>query len=329
MLQMIEVIKRPVMSFSDFFFSREITHDTDILDIDKIVGKRKMANFSDPARESILVKNNGFTTQTIKLPYIKEKKITTALDLMNRDAGSTIYDKPLSPAMRASIKLARDFEELRDRVLRRIEWMAVKSILDGTLTLTGDGVNQTVDFLKSGTHHAALTGATQWDQTTATVEANIKSWCRTIQRDSGILPTTCVHGYTSAQTFMDNAEVKSKLDNRRMELGKIEPQYIPEGMSYIGRFAGLDHYEYVATYTNDSDAEIDIFDPKKLVIGSPTAICEKHFGAIRDLDVNAAVKFFPKTFKVEDPSAIFALLQSAPLCIPHEIDAFFTAQVIV
>lgn len=329
LLEAMEFIPAVNAVFLDTFFADVAPHDTNTIQVDRIKGKRRMASFADPEREAPVVKNNGFVTQTITLPYIKEKIKTSALDVINRQAGTTIYEKGKSPMQRASEKMAKDFLKLKTRIVRRKEWMAINSIVDGTLHLVGEGVDITIDFKKLASHHASLTGATTWDETTATIEKNVREWCKIVKKDSGVKPVVAFVGSKVADAILDSEELAKKLDNRRKEVGRIMPDYNPEGASYIGTFAGIDWYEYISWFTDETtDEETELLSDRKIILGSPKAICEVHYGAILDLKANYAVQYFADTIIKEDPSCAFALLQSAPLTIPMEIDAFFTAEVL-
>ncbi|PCJ51688.1 MAG: capsid protein, partial [Planctomycetota bacterium] len=65
-----------------------------------------------------------------------------------------------------------------------------------------------------------------------------------------------------------------------------------------------------------------------LILGADNARTARHYGAIHDLDATAAVQYFPKSWTQEDPSVRFVMLQSAPLVIPHQIDAFMSVQAV-
>lgn len=81
-------------------------------------------------------------------------------------------------------------------------------------------------------------------------------------------------------------------------------------------------------YLDDTGVEQPMIPENMLLLGADDARTARHYGAIHDLDASAAVRYFPKSWTMEDPSVRFVMLQSAPLVIPHQIDAFMCVQAI-
>ena len=337
MLRALEQRKPPRTFFLDMFFAMTEVHDTATVDIDIIKGTRRMAPFVRPTLAGKLIERQGYTTSTYKPPYIKPKMVTTAAEIFKRMPGQIIYGGNMSPQQRAAEQLGKDLADLEDMIIRREEWMAAKGITSGQLRVIGEGVDDTITFGMSATHLPTLSGGDLWSApTTATPIDDLRAWKRTVIQDSGVAPTDVVMGPAAYDAFMKCNQVsdktKSLFDFLRLTLGQIEPQALPNGTTYIGRITelGLDMWLHEDWYISDFDSSVEesMMPTNKVLMGSRNARTTRHYAAIQDLEASGALKRFPKTWIEKDPSAQFLVVQSAPLMIPHQVDAFLCAQVL-
>jgi hypothetical protein len=311
----------------DMFFKEIKTSEAETVDIDIVKGKRKLAPFVSPLMEGKLVERLGFTTHSIKPAYVKPKMVTTAEDLLKRLPGQTIYGANVSAADRAAQILTADIAEMSDQITRREEWMASCILNAGTVTCTGDGINIAVDYLMAADHKITLTGANLWTATTSDPLGDLLDWKRLIQKDSGLVPDVVVMGATAYKAFINHAKVNEQLNYRRIDLGVINPSALPNGAVYCGYLQSmqLDVYTYDEYYLNDSSVLTPMMPINKVWMGSTRARMVRHYGMIRDMAALYAVPRFPKSWTVEDPSARFVMVQSAPLLAMHQPDAFISA----
>ena len=95
---------------------------------------------------------------------------------------------------------------------------------------------------------------------------------------------------------------------------------------------GLDLYVYDEWYIDPiTGTEKPMVNPKKVILGgNRNARMVKHYGAIQDLDYGGtvSVRRFAKSWRTKDPSVQWLMVQSAPLPVPHQVDAILTAQVL-
>lgn len=335
MLAALEQRKPPRSFLLDTFFSVSETFDTEHVDIDIWKGKRRLAPFVSPKKEGKIVENLGYKTRSYKPPYIKPKKVTTAEDILKREMGQHIYGSNMSPMQKAAQRLGKDLAELDDMIIRREEWMAAQVLTTGKIRCQGDGVDETLDFLMEPTHLPVLTGTALWSATqTAKPLQNLRDWKRMIAKDSGVNPTDVIMSPDVYDAMLYTDEVKGTnnlFDNRRIMLGQIEPRDVGGGVTYIGRITelGLDLWTYEEWYVDefDGNTEKPMIPEGKLIMGSPNAYTRRLYGAIKDLKSIGAVRRFPKSWEVEDPSARFVMVQSAPIIALHQVDAFVCATV--
>jgi hypothetical protein len=339
LLRMLEQMK-PAQTFflSTFFDKNEDVSTTEYVDIDIIKGKRKLAPFVNPRNQGVMMEREGYTTNTYKPAYVKPKMVITVDDILHRQPGETIYGSEVNQTQRAAAQLAKDLAYLNDCITRREEWMAAQALQTGKIPVVGYGVDDEVDFLMDSSHKIVLTGTDTWDDhTNATPIQNLKTWARRVRQSSGLPPTDCVMHTSVYDNFLQCEEVvgtsggaKSLFDTRRIDIGEIQPQQLPGGVTYVGRLrdVNVDLWTYEEWYYDeDAEEERSMMDVDRLILGSRVARTDRKYGAIRDLDVTGAVKRFPKSWTEQDPSARYLMVQSAPLPVLTQVDAFLTAKV--
>ena len=86
-------------------------------------------------------------------------------------------------------------------------------------------------------------------------------------------------------------------------------------------------YSSGSYYDEATETDKPLIPDNMVLIGCTNAYTRMHYGVIKDLEANAAVKMFPKTWLSKDPSAQYLLVQSAPLAGLHQVDAFLVATV--
>ncbi len=334
MLEALEERFPPKMFLKDTFFGgAPETWPTQHIDIDIQKGKRRVAPYVNPLAEGKIVAREGFHTNTYKAPYLKPKMVTTAQDFLTRDIGQNVYGSSEGPEQRAQKKLGKDLATLEDMILRREETQASELLHTGKVTVIGDGVSDIIDFQMEATHIITLSGTDLWDNAASDPLAKLRELKRLAVKDSGLVPTKCVMGEDAIDAFLINANVTNQLDTRRIDLGLIDPVELSEGVTYYGRIkdVNLDLYTYEEYYVHPVTTVVTpMVEPKKILLGNPSARTSTNYGAIQDLDAggNFVVPRFAKSWRSKDPSAQWLLVQSAPLLAMHQVDAFLAVQVL-
>lgn len=247
-----------------------------------------------------------------------------------------------SPQQRAADILTKDLAELTGYSERRAEWMAAQGLFTGLVPVKGEidegddaaVVDDVIDFEMQASHKVTLTTPALWSETTGTPITDLRDWKRLISQDSGKTARAVVMGSSVIDPFLDHAQVKGRLDNRRMEMGLISFDDLGPGVTYIGFLSdpGLDVYSYDEWYVDDAGDSQPMVPVDKILMGATDAMAIPHYGAIQDLDAIEAgmveARWYPKSWREKDPSVRFVMVQSAPLPVPHQIDAFLNAVVI-
>ena len=331
LLAAVEQIKSPRMFLKEMFFKTVETFTSEHVDIDIVKGKRTVAPIVNPIKEGKVVQSQGYTSRSVKPGYVKPKIVTTAGDLMFRAAGETVYGTS-TPEQRAAAKLGKDLAYLDEMITRREAVMVSQVLQTGKVNMYGDGIYEQVDFGMDATHLPTLVNTAVWANALATPLANLRTWCGLIQKDAGLVPDVAVFGATAWDQFLSNvADVQKMLNLLKVNIGQIDPQLLPDGVTYMGRIIelGLDIYTYTDWYLDDqnSNTETAMVGASNVIIGSTRAQCSMGYGAIKDLKAMYAMPRFAKSWEEEDPSVRYLMTQSAPLPLFKQPDAFVCATV--
>ena len=330
MLRAMEQSFEPSTFLLSTLFDRVEVSPSEYVDIDIVKRGRKLAPFVSPVVEGKTVRDEGYTTRTYRPPYLKPKKPTTAQQLLDRLPGEDPYSGR-SASSRAAEKLLLDLMELDDTITRREEWMAAQALQTGTVKCTGEGIDELIDFGLDPSHKVTLSGSDRWIDAASTPLADIGEWVGMIRKASGLNADILIGGIDAINALV--AKLDGEFDTRRIDLGLISPSELSNGAAYYGDIkangAVIAVYLYEDYYTDEeTGATVPVFDANRVVLTSTRADFRQNYGAIQDIRGLAAARRFPKSWVVEDPSARFVMVQSAPLPALHQADALVTAQVV-
>ncbi|WP_163538298.1 major capsid protein [Gracilibacillus sp. YIM 98692] len=325
----------PVRTFlKDTFFSNVNTFTSEHVDIDYYKGRRKMAPFVSPRIEGKVMDRQGFTTKTFKPASVKPQRIITGDDINKRSIGEHIYS-PKSPDERAAEMLAKDLSELDESITRREEWMAAQILFTGKVDMVGEGVNATLDF--DFTNSETLSGTDLWSDPDSDPYKNLKNWRLSVIQKSGLTPDTVIMASDVVDEFVNNTAMQNLLDNRRIQMGQIDPRTLPNGVTFIGTLTalGLDIYSYDEWYYDEEeDTEKSMVPSGNVFVGSSRARSSMLYGAVTL--TNSRTNNFttyegsriPDSWIQKDPAARFLQVHSRPLPVPHEVDSWYVAKVL-
>lgn len=341
MLAAVERMPRPRRFLTSMFFGAQpIMATTEHIDIDIMKGNRKMAPFVRPNRPGSVVDRQGFVMRSYKPAYVKPKLETTAGELLVRQPGEHIYSAR-TPLDRAGDQMARDMQDLDDRISRREEWMIARALTTGQVPIIGEGVSDLIDYQMDADN--LVTEATLWTATGADPIADLRKYKRRATKKSGRTANACVMSVEAADAFLDSEEVQKKLNTRRVDLGMIKPEQLPDGVSYLGYLndPGLDLYTYEEWFTPDRAADSNDDDGLNdepmipaggLIVGPTTSRNSMLYGAIKDVEAIEGGLFdvdrYPKSWIDKDAGVRWLSMQAAPIPGFHEPDAFVFAKVV-
>jgi hypothetical protein len=320
---------KPTQTFflDRFFKAPPKTHASATIDVDIYKNKRKVAPYTRSGNKSVNLQRVPFATQPMSIPYIKLSRNLEAVLLALRMPGEHIYSSR-SQADRAREILAQDLNDLNDAITRAEELQAAQAIVLGKATMKGEEVNAEADYQRSAGN--TYTVGTLWGAGGSDPGADLRAANLKIQQSTGMTADVVLMGQTALNAFLKNALVLQQLDTLHGDFGSVAANQIQyPGATYYGMFNGFQIWTYVEWYLDDAtDTEIPLIPDDKVIITSTAARNIRHYGPIVDLGSLIPERRFAKSWEIPDPSARMLALHSAPLMVPHDIDATVNIKVV-
>ena len=322
------------------FFRNVETFDTQKIDVDFKKGNRQLAPFVHKKIGGVTIDNEGYETNTYEPPLVAPNKITTVDDILKRTPGESIYGGK-SPNQRAVEKMQRDFTELDEMITRREEWMCCQALFTGKIPILdkdGKELQAEIDF--QFTNKVTLSGANAWNKKTGGKIKQLKEWRKQVQKTGFVNCNICIMGDEALEAFIMDEEVQKLLDVERYDLAVIKPRELPNGVTYIGTIQGegMDIYSYNEWFL-DNWTDKDKPENKPLVPTNAVALLSTeanysmYYGGVGVVDESGKTiavvegSRIPEQWVERRPPRRFLQLNSAPLCVPHEVDSWYVATV--
>lgn len=191
------------------------------------------------------------TLATIELPETGEKKVFTVKELEEYEELKKHFQDQLNDWV------ADELSDLKERVMRRREWMACAGLVSGGFTTQDiDGAaNITVEYgftsgaLTNGHHIITLTGDKKWSDANADILKNIREYKSATMDKCGKPVDICFLGAAAADAFLNSVSLKDNLHNQNNRVGQLDQTQSPQiGGNYLGSIGGVKFYEYHQTY---------------------------------------------------------------------------------
>jgi hypothetical protein len=324
----------PSQFLLDTFFPTITTSDTEFVDIDVEIGRRRMAPFCSPAVQGRIVEGRSIQTNSFRPAYIKDKRAPDLKRPIRRAIGERIGGGDMSPAQRREANVAYEMLDQIRMIDRRLEWMAASAIQFGSVTVAGDGYPTTVvNFGRDPRLTVALTGGTAWGQTGAPLpSAYIDTWANTVLQLSGAAPDTIMFDTSAYQAFISDHHVirdlviPNALDASRMRLAGDR---VMTGAIFKGTWGAYALYVYNEFFIDPAtDLEQRMLPVGSVFLASSEIAGTRSFSTIMDEDFDyVALPYAPKSWVIKDPSQRLLMMQSSPMVIPFRPNAGLFANV--
>ncbi len=168
----------------------------------------------------------------------------------------------------------------------------------------------------------------------------LKEWRKQVQKTGFVNCNICIMGDEALEAFIMDEEVQKLLDVERYDLAVIKPRELPNGVTYIGTIQGegMDIYSYnewfLDNWTNKDKPENKPLVPTNAVaLLSTEANYSMYYGGVGVVDESGKTiavvegSRIPEQWVERRPPRRFLQLNSAPLCVPHEVDSWYVATV--
>ncbi|MFV0425360.1 MAG: major capsid protein [Bacilli bacterium] len=316
--------------FTNFFPERH-THTVEKLEVHVKKGKKKLAPFVAPKQGGKILTREGFKTFNITTPKLAPSRIMTIEDISQRAFGEKIHSRK-TPQERAVELFSKDYIELEESIVNRIEWMARRIMLGLSIDIEDveAGVDINVDF--NFTNSETLVSGAKWDEDTSDPLEDVKEWRRTVIRKSGVSSNICILGGNAYKAFINNPIVKERLNIKNIDIGEIKPTIIDEAVTLVAKIEGIEYYTYDEWFLDDDGLEQPMM-PLDTIILTAKKIGSIEFGSVTLMDRNEKYQ----TYESEIVPTIYAdiknstkelTLISRPLTVPFDVDSWYVAKVI-
>lgn len=272
----------------DIFATKEVL--VDYMDAEG----HKIAPFVSERYGAVPYKRGGYRTYKLEPGHVSVSRPLTLDDLTSRQFGEAVFSAR-TPEERARLLLAGDLDALDRLISRREEWMAAMTMRDNAVDMSYllDDVSKKKIPLRAayydedqGDNPAELTPAVKWD--------NGGSWMDDVSAaaqdlaDEGRPVSDLVVGSDVAQFILKDEKTHKLLDNRRIEIGTVDPRWQGNGVAYLGRlnFSGfdLDIFSYRGVYEDPDTGKIARhIDPDMAIVTAPGCGVLK-YGAVTQMD---------------------------------------------
>nr|WP_199897407.1 major capsid protein [Acetobacter persici] len=317
----------------DMFFPNIVESDTPEVAIDVDNGKRRMAPFCSPLVEGKLVESRQWQANLFKPAYIKDWRNPDLLKPVRRAMGERLMGN-MSPADRLEANLAWEIADQIDMINRRMEWMAASALVNGSVTIVGEGYPNpiVVDFQRDPALKIALTGSAQWGQAGIYPTDYLTAWALYVLQKSGVAPTDVI--FTTSPFNALKSDVKflnaviwagDRTGGSSVDLGGRAKT----GKIYMGQWGQFHIWLYNDWYVDPvTEKEEPMIPDGTIIMSGPGLEGTRAFGQILDPAFGyGPLAYAPKMWYKENPATINLLMQSAPIVIPSRVNACLSATV--
>ena len=268
-------------------------------------------------------------------------KATDEEELRKRGFGEALYSQ-LTPEQRQQTLILRDADELGELITNREEAMAAETMLTNGCVMKhiADDVDKAdemeIRFYSEASNPATYTPTAKWDATGGKILKDLEAMIRMLTK-RGLRASDLVCSPDVADTIINDAAVQKLLDNRRIEIGNVEPELLPDGAAIVARLNVLGRIisviSYDLTYTDDEGNDKLYIPSGKCVLTAPGA-GRTAYGAVSQVEQSDgefhtyAGRRVPKYVSSAEGNSRTLTISSRPLMIPNNKNPFIVADVL-
>lgn len=338
----IRTLTPPKTFLLQMFFRNIIDPVEEEIIFDVEIKRRRIMPYVAPHIAAGLVDSHGFRTDRFKPACVKDLRVINPRRPLQRAIGEQIGGKPnLTPLAREAAILGAELQDQVDMFTRGMEVMAADALIDGIVTVTGEGYpSTTVNYGRAAGHSVTLTSTARWGQSAALPSAgvpikNLNTWRQTFLKNSGVPATDIVFTDDAWAMVQDDATFKAAINTtlRGTEAEANLIAKVEEGGELIGYLNNSTRLWICSEWFIDpaDDTEKSILPAGSVVMGndSPDGAQTQAYGVIPDADLGyPAEQLASKSWTEKNPGQRQLLTQSAPLAVLSRPNATFYASVL-
>lgn len=252
MLAAVEELQPEHTFFKNRYFPTDV--NLDVFGTSKVLADyrestQKRAPFVLPRIGSLSVGRDGFKTFELEPPNISLSRPLTLDQIKNRGFGESLLSEA-TPEQRAKTLLMGDLVELSARISRTEEWMACQTMLNNGCTMRHETDQKDVyedvevKFYDGKTNPALFTPKATWTHSKHDADGTLipGNWyndvCQMVAKlkRRGMPATDLLVSNDVGEFLMEDEWILYMLDNRRAEMGMLEPSELTEYVTQLGRF---------------------------------------------------------------------------------------------
>lgn len=336
---------KPVTTFlKDRYFPTNA--NTDIFNTDEVIveykdGNRKVAPFVSPRKNGRVVMRDGYAIKSYAPANIAPKRPLYIDDITKKGFGEALFSK-LTPAQREGALIMRDIKEMEDMITRREEAMAAETMLNNGCVMKhyadkGDEYEEKeIHFYDGEKNPAIYTPATSWANSQTDILGDIYKMILYL-KEQGNAATDLLVGANVVDAILNNDAIYKQLDNKRFEMGIVQPMELPNGAVRVARLNVKGHMidviSYVETYEDENGKDTPFIPADQVVLTAPGA-GHTSYGCVTQLEqADGAMHSYPGKLVphyVSDArnNSREITLTSRPLLMPKAKNPWISADVI-
>lgn len=331
------------MFFRNRYFTtlpRDIYPTSEVL-VEYKKGSRKMAPFVVPEIGGIMVERDGYRAERYEPAYIAPERLLT-IDTLNKKGFGEAFDQERSPQDRQREILGEDIADLGERIDRREEWMCSELFTKGEICMLHKKDREKVLYEKrvlrfyEDVFDNEYIPAVKWHEKGADIYGDLDAMVGMVT-EKGNPVTDLLLGAQAVLSFLKDSVIQDLFNNRRMEMGQIDPKMLPSGVGYLGRIVvrgrPLDIFVYDERYEDDNGEEGAFLPADRVILTAPN-MGRFAYGAITQIEQNdgeyhtyRGIKV-PKYISDADNNIRKLRLSSAPVAIPYDANSWAVAKVV-
>ncbi len=288
--------------------------------------------------------NKRYTTKTYTPPSYNEAGNYNENERLQRALGRTEYDEEREADILAAI--TDDQVDLQDTILRAIEKQAADAFFTGTVILIN---NDTVDFKQKATHQ--ISPAIDWSHADGVPIDDLAGGALLNRKDGQTTTKDFIMGESTWLKLQNNAQFKATAEFRRVDHVNVRPPVMnSDGANFHGTLTIGEYVINLWTYPQfyfvptgfglaNEGTLVPYIPTDKGWLGTIGARFDLYFAAITQLvptDQRLAAFGFPTAPKpikgdfhpyayTDTPGKnLIYGMESAPLCVPTDLDTFST-----
>jgi hypothetical protein len=297
---------------------------------------REGAPFIPMEAAAVFVGDRTRSMTSMDIPNIAMRKSIHAGDIAHdRSIGDQIFVNGSSATTQSNSLAARVDRYQRDMVRRienTLEWWVSRILSTGTVTYSDSSYDAfTYDFGRDAAMTVTLTGAAQWDETTAEPIEDIQTIKQLVADKEYLSVNVAICSPEAAAAIRKDLpqQFNARLDNRNLDEFRqtsyidVTAPYTQQGaVTPIGRINGIDFWEYNRSVTLFGGSAVPLVDANSIYFfhTGQGADIRQFYAPVYDMKEAPGrainTELYSKSWSMDYPSEMQMMVQTRPLVAP-------------